>query len=70
MGPTAARTRVWRSTADHIDKVVLSYKTPEANFIGKNSFKRCSDEHAKAAYLYDGKTFISYEDKEGGCRPK
>ncbi|WP_216713109.1 hypothetical protein [Paenibacillus ehimensis] len=55
---------------DHIDKVVLSSKTPEANFIGKNSFKRCSDEHAKAAYLYDGKTFISYEDKEGGCRPK
>ncbi len=47
-----------------IDKVDLSYKTLETDYIGKNGFKRYYDDHAKAAYLYDGKTFISYEDKE------
>ncbi|NEN83010.1 glycoside hydrolase family 18 protein [Paenibacillus elgii] len=47
-----------------IDKVDLSYKTIEAKYIGKNGFKRYYDDHAKAAYLYDGKTFVSYEDKE------
>ncbi|MFS0840344.1 glycoside hydrolase family 18 protein [Paenibacillus sp. 1P03SA] len=47
-----------------IDKTDLSYKTIEEKYMDKNGFKRYFDEKAKAAYLYDGKTFISYEDKE------
>ncbi|EGL16505.1 MULTISPECIES: glycosyl hydrolase family 18 protein [unclassified Paenibacillus] len=47
-----------------IDKTDLSYKTIEEKYMDKNGFKRYFDEKAKAAYLYDGETFISYEDKE------
>ncbi|MFD7524970.1 MULTISPECIES: glycoside hydrolase family 18 protein [Paenibacillus] len=47
-----------------IDKTDLSYKTIEKKYMDKNGFKRYFDEKAKAAYLYDGETFISYEDKE------
>lgn len=47
-----------------IDKVNLHYKQIEKAYLNKNGFKRYFDDQAKAAYLYDGKTFISYEDKE------
>ncbi|MGG3280574.1 glycoside hydrolase family 18 protein [Paenibacillus solani] len=47
-----------------IDKVNLHYKQIEKDYLNKNGFKRYFDDQAKAAYLYDGKTFISYEDKE------
>ena len=47
-----------------IDKVNLHYKQIEKAYLNKNGFKRYYDNKAKAAYLYDGHTFISYEDKE------
>ncbi|GKU77950.1 hypothetical protein L3i20_v223470 [Paenibacillus sp. L3-i20] len=47
-----------------IDKTDLSYKTIEKEYLDKNGFKRYFDEKAKAAYLYNGDTFISYEDTE------
>lgn len=42
----------------------ISYKTIMKDYMNKNGFKRYFDEDAKAAYLYDGDTFISYEDLE------
>lgn len=33
-------------------------------YINRNGFKRYWDDEAKAAYLFDGSTFISYEDEE------
>ena len=47
-----------------IDKVDLSYKMIEKSYLNKNGYKRYYDDSAKAAYLYNGNTFISYEDKE------
>lgn len=47
-----------------IDKVDLSYKMIEKKYLNKNGYKRYYDEKAKTAYLYNGDTFISYEDKE------
>ncbi|TFE25197.1 glycoside hydrolase family 18 protein [Cohnella luojiensis] len=35
-----------------------------ADYIGKNGFTRHWDEEAKAPYLFDGESFISYEDEE------
>lgn len=36
----------------------------DANYINKNGFKRFWDDEAKAPYLFNGDTFISYEDEE------
>lgn len=36
----------------------------DANYINKNGFKRFFDDEAKAPYLFDGSTFITYEDEE------
>ena len=47
-----------------IDKVDLTYKEIEAKYLNKKGFKRYFDDKAKAAFLYDGNMFISYEDKE------
>ncbi|MBX4151902.1 glycoside hydrolase family 18 protein [Paenibacillus lautus] len=47
-----------------IDKVNLNYKQIEKAYLNKNGFTRYYDNKAKAAYLYDGHTFISYEDQE------
>ncbi|MGG3837387.1 glycosyl hydrolase family 18 protein [Paenibacillus thiaminolyticus] len=47
-----------------IDKMDLSYKTIEKSYLNKNGYKRYYDDQAKTAYLYNGNTFISYEDKE------
>ncbi|WP_422658841.1 glycoside hydrolase family 18 protein [Paenibacillus sp. EC2-1] len=47
-----------------IDKVDLSYKNIVKKYLNKNGYKRYYDENAKTAYLYNGDTFISYEDKE------
>ncbi|RJG25584.1 glycoside hydrolase family 18 protein [Paenibacillus thiaminolyticus] len=47
-----------------IDKTDLSYKTLEKSYLNKNGYKRYYDDQAKTAYLYNGSTFISYEDKE------
>lgn len=34
------------------------------NYIGKNGYKRYWDELAQAPYIYNGTSFISYDDKE------
>ncbi|WGU92316.1 glycosyl hydrolase family 18 protein [Paenibacillus dendritiformis] len=47
-----------------IDNTDLSYKTIEKSYLNKNGYKRYYDDQAKTAYLYNGNTFISYEDKE------
>ncbi|NEW09494.1 chitinase [Paenibacillus sp. SYP-B3998] len=48
----------------NIDKVDLSYKTIKEKYLDQDGFKRYYDDTAKAAYLYDGNTFITYEDQE------
>ena len=40
------------------------YGTLVESYINKNNFTRYFDEVAKAPYLFDGSTFISYEDEE------
>lgn len=47
-----------------IDKTDLSYKQIKRSYLNKNGYKRYFDSKAKAAYLYNGDTFISYEDPE------
>jgi chitinase len=47
-----------------IEKVDLSYKTIVKKYLNQNRFKRYYDEQAKAAYLYNGDMYISYEDQE------
>ena len=45
------------------------YTELAAEYIDKNGFTRYWDDEAKAPYLYDGSTFISYEDEESiGCK--
>lgn len=41
-----------------------SYGDLKENYIGKNGFVRYWDDIAKAPWLFDGKTFISYDDEE------
>lgn len=36
----------------------------DADYIGKNGFSRYWDDEAKAPYLFDGATFLSYDDEE------
>lgn len=39
------------------------------NYIGKNGFVRYWDDEAKAPWLFDGSSFITYDDKESlGCK--
>jgi chitinase len=40
------------------------FTTLDADYIGKNGFVRYWDDEARAPYLFDGSTFISYEDEE------
>lgn len=40
------------------------YTDLAANYINKNGFVRYWDEEAKAPYLFDGSTFITYEDEQ------
>ncbi|SMF83918.1 chitinase [Paenibacillus uliginis N3/975] len=47
-----------------INKVDLSYRKLEKDYLNNKDYKRYYDNKAKAAYLYNGNTFISYEDKE------
>ncbi|WP_268623224.1 glycoside hydrolase family 18 protein [Paenibacillus alvei] len=47
-----------------IDKIDLSYSTIVKKYLNQKGFKRYFDETAKAAYLFNGDTFISYEDEE------
>ena len=41
-----------------------SYGELLEKFIGKNGFVRYWDDTAKAPYLFDGSTFITYEDAQ------
>lgn len=41
-----------------------SYHDIEANYLNKNGFVRYYDTECEAPYLFDGKTFISYDDEE------
>lgn len=47
-----------------IDKTDLSYKAIQDKYLNASAYKRYFDDESKAAYLYNGDTFISYEDKE------
>jgi chitinase len=47
-----------------IDQVDLTYKTIQRSYLNKNGYKRYFDDQAKTAYLYNGNTFITYEDPE------
>ncbi|MFH0068381.1 glycosyl hydrolase family 18 protein [Peribacillus sp. NPDC056705] len=42
----------------------VSYNTIEKNFIGKNGFVRYWNEDSQVPYLWNGSTFISYDDAE------
>ncbi|BFH59595.1 glycoside hydrolase family 18 protein [Paenibacillus azoreducens] len=47
-----------------IDRIDLTYKTIQRSYLNKNGYKRYFDNQAKTAYLYNGNTFITYEDPE------
>ncbi|MCR8842267.1 glycosyl hydrolase family 18 protein [Paenibacillus sp. SC116] len=47
-----------------IDKFDISYKSLVSTFMDKQGYKRYYDDKAKAAYLYNGDIFITYEDKQ------
>jgi chitinase len=40
------------------------FSTLDAEYIGKNGFTRYWDDEAKAPYLFNGDTFITYDDEE------
>lgn len=42
----------------------IPYSVLKEYYIGKNGFVRYWDDASKVPYLYDGKTFITYEDAE------
>ena len=42
----------------------LSYSELAEKYIGRNGFTRYWDDSAKAPYMFDGSTFISYDDEE------
>lgn len=42
---------------------VFSYWDIAKNYVGKSGYVRTYDKSAKVPYLYNGKTFISYEDE-------
>ncbi|WP_020620909.1 glycoside hydrolase family 18 protein [Paenibacillus daejeonensis] len=41
-----------------------NYAELAADYIGKNGYKRHWDQEAKAPFLFDGSTFISYDDEQ------
>lgn len=43
---------------------VFDYGDLEKNYVGKKGYRRYYDSVAKVPYLYNGSTFISYDDKE------
>ncbi|MCX7749919.1 MAG: glycoside hydrolase family 18 protein [Clostridia bacterium] len=42
----------------------LSYRSIKENYLGKNGFTRFWDNTAKVPYLFNGSTFITYDDPE------
>jgi chitinase len=71
---SAFYSRVWREVPDRNDGLFQMSPGPgksgpgfaelAAQYIDKNGFVRHWDEEAKAPYLFDGSTFISYDDEE------
>lgn len=68
-------SRVWKEVAGNREDGLMmpakecgfsgaSYTQLVAEYINKNGFVRYRDEEAKAPYLFDGSTFISYDDPE------
>ncbi|MGU3470646.1 glycoside hydrolase family 18 protein [Paenibacillus sp. D51F] len=67
-------SRMWKGVPDRNDGYLQmaassggygpDYTALESDYIGKNGFIRHWDDEAKAPYLFDGSTFISYEDAE------
>lgn len=51
-------------TAETTGCKTLDYSILDKEYINKNGFKRYWDNQGKAPYLFDGNTFISYEDEE------
>ncbi|WMT43089.1 glycosyl hydrolase family 18 protein [Paenibacillus sp. D2_2] len=47
-----------------IEQLDFTYKVIQKSYMNKNGYKRYFDDQAKAAYLYNGETFITYEDTE------
>ena len=41
-----------------------AYGDLKENYINKNGFVRYWDDEAKAPWLFDGETFLSYDDEE------
>lgn len=50
--------------AVNIERVDLTYKMIQKLYLNQNGYKRYYDNQAKAAYLYNGDMFITYEDPE------
>lgn len=50
--------------AQSIGDYGAGYSELKANFIGKNGWTRYWDDYAKAPYLFNGSTLISYDDPE------
>lgn len=47
----------------------FEYWDIKENYVGKNNYSRYWDDTAKMPYLYNGSTFISYDDEESiGCK--
>ncbi|MEG0770539.1 MAG: glycosyl hydrolase family 18 protein [Clostridia bacterium] len=49
---------------DHKSDYAPEYSELKANYINKNGFIRYYDDVAQAPYLYDGSTFITYDDEQ------
>ncbi|NWL87979.1 chitinase [Paenibacillus sp. 79R4] len=47
-----------------IERLDLTYKVIQKSYMNKNGYKRYYDAQAKAAYLYNGDMFITYEDPQ------
>lgn len=71
---SAFYSRIWKGVpnvdngliqmAETVGTYGPGYGTLVEEYINKNGFKRYFDDTAKAPYLFDGSTFISYDDEE------
>ena len=61
------RNRGLHQTASSVGEYGGSYDELVENYINKNGFIRYWDEEAKAPWLFNGETFISYDDERSIC---
>ncbi len=75
----ACHSRIWEGVpnryqghqqiAKTIGRKGADLRELQEQYIDKNGFTRYWDDKAKAAYLFNGETFISYEDEQSvGCK--